>query len=73
LRLASASADWRVKVWDVIAGKEILSFKHTNMALSVAFSPNGERLASGGGGFDAQGKPLPGEVKAWNIVPLQED
>jgi WD40 repeat protein len=71
--LASAGADRRVKVWDVIAGMEVRSFEHTNMALSVAFSPNGERLASSSGGFDAHGKPLPGEVKVWNIVPLQEN
>jgi WD40 repeat protein len=37
-----------VKVWDVASGKEIHHFQgHTHYVFSVAFSPDGERLASG--------------------------
>jgi WD40 repeat protein len=46
-RLASASGDRTVKVWDAATGVEILSLNgHTNWVQSVAFSPDGKRLAS---------------------------
>jgi WD40 repeat protein len=46
-RLASASMDRTVKVWDAAAGQEVLTLKgHTDQVQSVAFSPDGKRLAS---------------------------
>jgi hypothetical protein len=46
-RLASASADGTVKVWDATSGQEALTLKgHTDKLKSVAFSPDGQRLAS---------------------------
>ena len=46
-RLASASYDQTVKVWDAATGQESLTLKgHTNYVWSVAFSPDGKRLAS---------------------------
>ena len=46
-RLASPSADKTVKLWDAQTGQEILSLKgHTNQVETVAFSPDGTRLAS---------------------------
>src|SRR5262249_13704048 len=41
--------DWgEVKVWDAQTGKEVLALKgHTGTVSSVAFSPDGERIASG--------------------------
>jgi len=48
LILASASFDATVKLWDVVAGKELFTLtKHVDPVYSVAFSPSGEYLASG--------------------------
>jgi WD40 repeat protein len=47
-RLASASEDRTLKVWDAFIGQETLTLKeHKGWVGSVAFSPGGRRLASG--------------------------
>ena len=59
-RLASASDDQTVKVWDATSGQEILTFKgHTGVVHSVAFSADGKRLASTSIGRDPT-------VKVWD-------
>ena len=49
-RLASASSDSTVRIWDTDTGKEIGAplTGPTNEVDTVAFSPDGHRLASGG-------------------------
>ena len=57
-RLATGSVDWSVKIWDWQQGKVERTLKsvwlgllgegHTDAVVSVSFSPDGTRLASGG-------------------------
>ncbi|KAF2462479.1 uncharacterized protein BDR25DRAFT_202744, partial [Lindgomyces ingoldianus] len=46
--LASGSDDNTVKIWDASSGACLSTLKgHSNVVISVAFSPDSTRLASG--------------------------
>jgi WD40 repeat protein len=72
-RLASADWSWdahgnplpgEVRVWDAATGQELLTLQgHTNNVVSVAFSPDGTRLASASGD---------GTVRLWDAATGQE-
>jgi WD40 repeat protein len=63
-RLAAASGDGMVKIWDLTTGQELLSSKGpVDQPRSVAISPDGARLASTAGD---------GAVKIWDATTSQE-
>jgi WD40 repeat protein len=63
-RLASASDDGTIRMWDVARGQEISRFQgHRQRVVSVAFSPDGKQLGSAS--HDAT-------VKLWNVATGQE-
>jgi WD40 repeat protein len=70
----SASKDQTVKVWDVQTGQELRTFKGSFGAfMSVAFSSDGKRLASGSNQQrGTQDKPVPGLVKVSDAQTGQE-
>ena len=65
LKLATAGGmDNSAKVWDTVTGSETLTLKgHTQRVDSVAFSPDGSRLATGS--FDQS-------VKVWDAITGRE-
>ncbi|CAI1607628.1 hypothetical protein SEUBUCD646_0L04670 [Saccharomyces eubayanus] len=56
--LASSSGDYTVKLWDVEAGKDLITLKHPDMVTSMSFSYDGNHLAT-----VARDKKL----RVWNI------
>lgn len=47
-KVASASFDKTIKIWDIKAGKQVLSITgHTAPVNAIAFSPDGKLIASG--------------------------
>jgi WD40 repeat protein len=68
-RLASASKDATVQVWDARTGQEELRFPEHLAAFNVAFSPDGQRLASVSA-QQAEGEPS--YLKIWDATTGQE-
>jgi len=63
-----------VTVWNTATGNRLLTFKgHRTRLNSLAFSPDGKRLASACGEFQPQSGPtIPGAIKVWDLITGQE-
>jgi WD40 repeat protein len=73
--LASSSQDHTVRLWEVATGKTTATFQlHPEVPQSggfgcVAFSPNGKKLAVGGGPVTRKdGGGVTGEVQLWDLA-----
>jgi serine/threonine protein kinase len=65
--LASGSTDTTVKLWDFATGKLLHTLRGHDLPVEgVAFSPDGQLLASVGGEYLRP--DLPGEVRLWNVA-----
>jgi hypothetical protein len=69
-RLASASWDGMVKVWEAGTGKETVALWHNNPVNAVAWSPDGARLASASWGGNVPVRA--GELKVWEAATGKE-
>lgn len=62
-RIASASGDGTVQIWNAATGARVLTYRgHKGDVLSVAWSPDGQEIASGG---------LDGTVQIWDAATGQ--
>lgn len=61
-RLATGSFDDTVRIWDTATGKEVTRFKSQGLVFSVAFSPDGKTVLSGG--FDT--------ARVWDVATGKE-
>lgn len=65
-RIASASADNTVQVWDAATGGKVLTYRgHQDLVLAVAWSPDGKYIASGGANYTAGGDKT---VQVWEAA-----
>ncbi len=64
-RLATASLDRTIKLWDTATGQEVFTLRgHTSGVLCIAFSPDGRRIVSGSIDWTA---------RVWDLDPIQAE
>jgi WD40 repeat protein len=65
-QLAGAYSDGTLRIWDYVSGKIVRQLHYGSRAYRIAFSPDGERLACGGG-TGSSSPPAPASVKIWDV------
>jgi WD40 repeat protein/serine/threonine protein kinase len=62
-----------IALWDTSTGQELFTLRgHIDRVNSVAFSPDGKKLAAVSGGYSMGGNPLPGELRIWDLATKKE-
>ena len=62
-----------VRVWDAFTGKEISRMNYVDDVTSVAFSPDGRRVVSGGcDQVDKNGECIGGSARVWEVISGRE-
>ena len=62
-RLATASVDQTIRIWDLATGQEILKLSEDSMVYTVRFVSDGRRLISA-----SVDRP----IRVWDATPLPE-
>jgi WD40 repeat protein len=71
--LISAGHDRAVTLWDVATGAERRTLRgHRAAVWALALARDGRRLASAGP-YDERGRPLPGDVRLWDLPSGKEE
>lgn len=71
-RIASASADKTVKVWDAVTGTKLQTYKgHADWVLALAWSPDGKFIASGGANGASTATASDKTVQVWEAATLK--
>jgi WD40 repeat protein len=67
--VASGSHDKTVRLWDVATRQERFRLLgHHSSILALAFMVDGRTLATGNIGLDERDRPVPGEIKLWDVA-----
>jgi len=71
--VASVSADRTARVWDAATGVEIARMTYDNLVRTVAISPNGQYVLSGGcDELDERGGCIQGSARVWEALTGKE-
>jgi WD40 repeat protein len=68
----AAGSIMETKFWDVVTGEQRRIFPHGQIVARPALTPDGKTLVAGSAEHDDQGRPLPGQLIAWDVATGKE-